>query len=189
MTGSGFVKVVSAASNMSSPSEAQSVKSVTVSSPLVTDAAYEDTASSALGMGPPPDVTVQFISNAPNAEYKTQMRDVRTCSASPRPRRTISPSRLSVAQRRAQIAEMKVESVFSGVGVVPDQTHHVQAVAEAAIAEVRSVREEVSSRIAEVAKCVDVSASSVAEDLTGKVQQVAAYSDAQTSCSVETMQL
>ena len=85
MTGSGFVKVVSAASNMSSPSEAQSVKSVTVSSPLATDAACEDTASSALGMGPPPDVTVQFISNAPNAEYQTWMRDVRARSASPQP--------------------------------------------------------------------------------------------------------
>ena len=187
MTGSGFVKFVSAASNMSSPSEAQSIKSVTVSSPLATDAACEDTASSALGMGPPPNVTVQFISNAPNAEYKMRMRDVRTRSASLRPRRTISPSRLSVAQRRAQIAEMKVESAFSGVGVVADQTRHAQAVAEAAIAEARLVREEVSSKIAEVAKRADVSTSSVVEDLTGKVQQVAAYSDAQTSRSVETM--
>ena len=94
-----------------------------------------------------------------------------------------------MAQRRAQIAEMKAESVFSGVGAVADQTRHVQAVAEAVIAEARLVREEVSSKIAEVAKCADVSTSSIVEDLTGKVQQVAAYSDAQTSRSVETMQL
>ena len=110
-------------------------------------------------------------------------------STSPRPRQTISPSRLSVAQRRAQIAEMKVENAFSGVGVVADQTHHAQAVAEAAIAEARLVREEVSSRIAEVVKRADVSASSIVENLTGKVQQVAAYSDVQTSRSLETLQL
>ena len=80
---------------------------------------------------------------------------------------------------------MKAESAFSGVGVIADQTRHAQAVAEAAIAEARLVREEVSSKIAEVAKRADVSASSVAEDLTDKVQQVAAYSDAQTSRSVK----
>ena len=110
-------------------------------------------------------------------------------SASPRPRRTISPIGLSVAQQRARTAEQKADSAFSGVGVVADQTHHAQAVAEAAIAEAQSVREEVSSKIAEVAKRADVSTSSVADNLTGRMEQVAAYSDAQTSCSVGILQL
>ena len=48
--------------------------------------------------------------------------------------------------------------------------------------------EEVSSKIAEVAKRVGVSASSVADNLTGRMEQVAAYSDAQTSRSVGILQ-
>ena len=89
-----------------------------------------------------------------------------------------------MAQRRAQIAEAKAESAFSGVGVVADQTRHAQSVAEPAIAEARFVRDEVSSRIAEVAKRSDVSVSNVADVLTGKVQQVAAQFEAQTSHAV-----
>ena len=50
------------------------------------------------------------------------------------------------------------------------------------------MREEVSSKIAEVVKCADVSASSVADNLTGRMEQVAAYPDAQTSRSIETLQ-
>ena len=158
---------------MSSPSETQSVKSVTVSSPLATDATYEDTASSVQGTGPPPGVVVTFLPDAPNTSYQERMRDVRARSASPRPQQTISPPGLSVAQRRAQIADLKAESAFSGIGVVADWTRHAQSVADAAIAEARSVRDEVSSRIAEIAKRADVSVSSVADVLTGKVQQVA----------------
>ena len=74
-----------------------------------------------------------------------------------------------MAQRRAQIAELKAESAFSGVGVVADQTCHVQSIVEAMIAEARSVHNEVSSRIADIAKRVDVSVSSIADVLTGKV--------------------
>ena len=74
-----------------------------------------------------------------------------------------------MAQRRAHIAELKAESAFSGVGAVADQTRHAQSVAEATYAEVRSVRDEVLSKIPEVAKHADVSVSSVADVLTGKV--------------------
>ena len=112
------------------------------------------------------------------------MRDVRTRSVSPWPRWMISPSKLSVAQRRAQIAEQKAESAFSGVGMVGDQTCYAQSVAEAAIAEARSVRDEVTSRMEEVAKRSDVSVSNVADVLTGKVQQVAAQFEPQTSHAV-----
>ena len=128
---------------MSSPSETQFVKSVMVSSPKATDATIEDTASSVLAEGAPPGVTVQWLTNTPNSAFEQRMKDARSHSASPRPRRTISPSRQSVAQRRAQIAEQKAESAFSGVGMVADRTHRAQSVAEAAIAEARSVRDEV----------------------------------------------
>ena len=50
------------------------------------------------------------------------------------------------------------------------------------------MRDEISSRIAEVAKRADVSTSSVAENLAGRMEQVAAYSDAQTSRSVANLQ-
>ena len=105
---------------MSSLSETQSVKSVMVSSPLATDATYEDTVSSVQGMGPPPGVVVTVLTDAPNTSYQRQMRDVHVRSASPWPQQTTSPSRISVAQRRAQIAEQKAESAFFGVGVVAD---------------------------------------------------------------------
>ena len=105
---------------MSSPSETQSVKSVTVSSPKATDATIEDTASSVLAGGVPPGVMVQWLTNTPNSAFEQRMKDARLRSASPRPRRTISPSRLFVAQRHAQIVEQKAESAFSGVGMVAD---------------------------------------------------------------------
>ena len=90
-----------------------------------------------------------------------------------------------MAQQRAQIAELKAESAFSGIGVVADQTRHAQSVVEATIAEAHSVRDEVSSGIAEIAKRADISISSVADVLTGKVQQVAAQFEAHTSHAIE----
>ena len=54
--------------------------------------------------------------------------------------------------------------------MVADKTCYAQSVAEAAIAEARSVRDEVLSKIAEVAKRSDVSVSNVTNVLTGKVQ-------------------
>ena len=154
---------------MSSPSKTQSVKSVTVSSPKATDATYEDTASSILAEGAPPGVTVQWLTNTPNSAFEQRRKDAHSRSVSLRPQRTISPSKLSVAQRRAQIAEQKAESAFSGVVVVADQTRHTQSVVEAAIAEAPSVHDEVLSKIAEVTKRSDVSVSNVADVLTGKV--------------------
>ena len=128
---------------MSSPSE--SVKSVTVSSPKATDATLEDTVTSVLAEGAPPGVTVQWLITTPNVAFEQRMRDVRPRSASPRLRRTVSPSRLSMAQRRARIVEQKAESAFSGVGMVADQTRYAQSVEEAAITEAWSVHDEVAS--------------------------------------------
>ena len=119
------------------------------SSQYATGAAWEDTASSAahprtlLGRS----MTV-LPSVAPNSAY-TQWRSLtRGCSASPRPRRIASPIGVSDAQRRAQMAEQIAESAFSGVGQVADETHHAREVAEAAIAEARSVHSMVESRVA-----------------------------------------
>ena len=53
-----------------------------------------------------------------------------------------------MAQRHTQTIEKKVESAFSDVGAVVDQTHHVQSVAEAVYAEARSVRVELLPKIA-----------------------------------------
>ena len=91
---------------------------------------------------------------------------------------------MSVAQQRARIAEQKADDAYSGVGIVANQTRHARAVAESAIAEARSVREEVSSKIVEVAKRADVSASSFAENLTGKMREVATHTDANTSRAI-----
>ena len=120
---------------MSSPSISPSVKSASVSSPRAAETEFEDTASSAQGTGKPPVVTVQdvcmdvpassprqVIPSAPNTLFVKRKEEVRARSVSPRMRRTISPSRLSVAQRRAQLAEEKAESAFSGVGFVAEQT-------------------------------------------------------------------
>ena len=154
---------------MSSPSEHSPERSVSVSSPAAADSTMEDTASSILAEGAPPGVTVQWLTNTPNSAFAQRMQAIRLRSVSPRPRRTVSPSRLSVAQQRARAAEEKAESAVSGVGVVADQTRYARSVAKAAIVEARSVRDEVTSRIAEVAQRSDVSASNVAEVLTGKV--------------------
>ena len=73
---------------------------------------------------------------------------------------------------------------MSSIGVVADQTRYARSVAEAAIAEAWSVRDEVTSRIAEVAQRSDVSASNVAEVLMGKVQQVVAQFEAHKSHAI-----
>ena len=169
---------------MSSPSANSPEETVSVNSPVAAGGTIEDSASSTRRMGPPPDVSVQVFSSLLNVAYRSRLADVRSRSISPRPRRTVSLVSLSVAQQRARTAEQKAESAFSSVGVITDRTQYAQAVAEEAIVEARSVREEVSSRIAEVAKCTDVSTSSIAENLEGRVREVAAYTDAHTSRSV-----
>ena len=151
---------------MSTPSEKGSI-SVT-SLPPQSDA-IQDTASSVQGMGAPPGVTVQFVSNTPNTVFDQRMRDNRTRSVSPRPRRVISPS-LSVAQLRTQTAERKADTALSSAGQIVDQTIHAQSTADDAIAEVRAVREEVESRISELLRRTEITTSSVLGEFTGQVK-------------------
>ena len=184
---------------MSSPSETSPERSVTVSSPLAANAEYEDTASSTQGTGPPP--TVQYVGTellpsapqeivpaAPNTVFSSRARTVRARSASPRPRRTITPTALSVAHQRARTAEMKADTAFSSVGMVADETRRVRNVAEEAIAEARSLHAEIESKMGEVVSRVDVSASNVADSLTGQVREAVAHSDEMTNRAVGDLQ-
>ena len=126
---------------MSTPSEKGSI-SATSPPPQSDD--IQDTASSVQGMGALPGVTVQFLSNTPNAIFDQWMRDNRSHSVSPRPRRVVSPS-LSVAQLCAQTAERKADTALSSTEQNVDQTIRAQSVADDAIAEACAVREEVES--------------------------------------------
>ena len=125
---------------MSSHSVNSPERSGSVSSPAAADSTVDDTASSILAVGAPPEVTVQWLSNTPNSAFAQRMQDVRPHSVSLRPRRTASPSQLSVAQQRARTAEQRAETALSGVEAVADRTQRAQTVAEDAIAEARSVR-------------------------------------------------
>ena len=161
---------------MSTPSEKGSIS---VTSPLPQGDEIQDTASSVQGMGAPPGVTDQFVSNTPNTVFDQQMRDNRTRSVSPRPRRVISPS-LSVAQLRAQTAEWKVDTALSSIGQIVDQTIRAQSTADDAIVEAHAVREEVESRISELSRHAEITTSSMLGEFTGQVKQVVEQSEAQT---------
>ena len=95
---------------MSSPSAKSSEQSVSVSSPIAADGTMEDSASSTRGTGPPPIVTVQsvhanappssptqVVPAAPNSMFSSRLSDVRARSVSPRMRRSVTPTELSVA--------------------------------------------------------------------------------------------
>ena len=95
---------------------------------------------------------------APNSAYARRRSLSRARSASPGPRRVASPIGVSVAQRHTQMAERVAESAMSGVGQVADQTRRAREVAEAAIAEARSVHGAVKSRVAAISAHADASA-------------------------------
>ena len=135
-------------------------------------------------MGAPPGVTVQFVSNSPNTVFDQWMRDNRTRSISPRPRRVISPS-LFVAQLRAQTAEQKADIALTSTGQIADQTIRAQSTADDAIAEARAVREEVESCISELMRRAEINTSSVLGEFSRQVKQVVEQSEAQTSPLLE----
>ena len=70
---------------------------------------------------------------------------------------------------------------MSGVGRVADETRRAREVAEAAIAEAKSVHREVQSKVASLTARADVSTAHAVEVLSGRVQEVAEQSQAQTS--------
>ena len=179
---------------MSTPSDQPSKDSVSATSPYSGSDALEDTASSVVGMGAPPRVSVQFVRadaplsaptqailNAPNTTYARRLRNVRSHSVSPRPRRTFSPSSLSVAQRRAQTAEMKADTALSHAGALTDQTIRAQSAAAEAISTAQSVREQVESRMMEFSRQAEISASSAKGEMVEQLERVVAQTEAQTS--------
>ena len=66
------------------------------------------------------------------------------------------------------------------MGVIADQVHHAQSVAEAAIAEAHSVRNEILSRMVEFTKRADDSTSNAVGMLMGKMKEVTTQPEAQT---------
>ena len=167
---------------MSTPSE-KSSRAAT--SPPAQHDDIEDTASSSVqGTGAPPIVTVQEVNARapptsprpvvppvhPNTVFAQRTSSIRSRSVSPRPRWVVSPS-LSVAQLRARTADQKADTAMSSVGRIADQVLHARTTADDAIAEARSVREQVESRIADVTKRTEIVASSVVGELTGRVDE------------------
>ena len=102
----------------------------------------------------------------------------RACSISLGLQRTPSPLGVLVAQHQAQLAKHVAESAMSGVGQIADETRRVRGVAEAAIAEARSVHAEVESRVASLAAQADASTPHIIGVLSQCVQEVAEHSDA-----------
>ena len=169
---------------MSTPSEHGSGSATTPPPPLQSDE-VQDTASSVLAMGTPPGVTVQWLTNTPNTAFAWRMRDARSRSASPWPRRVVSPS-LSMAQFRARTAKRKVDTALSNAGQIVDQTMCAQSVADDAIAEARAVREEVESRLSELLQRAEINTSSVLGEVTSEVKRVVEQTQAQTLHAVGT---
>ena len=177
---------------MSSPTarsgDTRSQDSVHASSQYAAETALDDTASSVRGMGAPPGVTVQWLTNTPNTAFDRRMRDTRSRSVSPRPRWVVSPS-LSVAQLRVRTAEQTAVTAVSGVGRLEQETRRVREMVEATTAEAKSVRDEVESRVAILAAATDASASHAETEIAGQLEKVAVYSEAQASrAAAEVMQ-
>ena len=78
-------------------------------------------------------------------------------------------------------AEQTAESAMSGVGRVAEETLRVRGVAEAAIAEAKSVHEVLESKVASPVAQADASVAHITGVLSERVQQVAEHSDAQAS--------
>ena len=137
----------------------------------------EDTASSiALRVSSPSALRAR----TPNVTFARGVA-ARSRSASPRPRRSVSPLGVSVAQRRAQLAAQSAATAVSGVGHVEAETRRVRALVDASTAEARSVRSEVETRLASLATAAETSTARVAAELGEQVRSVAEYADAQTS--------
>ena len=128
-----------------------------------------------------------FPSVAPNLADAQRRSLTRGRSASPRPRRIASPIGVSVALRHAQMAEQIAESAFSGVGQVVDATRCARKVAEATIAEARSMHGAVESRVAALSACADESTMHAVEVLTEQMQRTAVETKAKASRTVGTV--
>ena len=101
--------------------------------------------------------------------------------------RAASPLGISVAQRRAQLAESNAKSAMSSVSHVTKETHCVRDVAKAAIAKAKSVHGEVESRVATLVAQAEANTKHVVDRLSKRVSVVVVQSEAQTSRVVGTV--
>ena len=85
------------------------------------------------------------------------------------------------------MAEQIAESAFSGVGQVTDETRRACKVAEATIAEARSMHGVVESRVAELSARANVSTTHAVEVLTEQVWQTAAKIEAKALQTIGTV--
>ena len=129
--------------------------------------ALEDTASSVHQGRALQTVTRVSGGTLPNSAYSRGRAAARSQSASPRPRRVLSPVGLSVAQRRAQLAEQTAATAASGVGRVAEETRRVRELVEATTAEARSVRGEVESHVAQMAAAAEANVARTEERVIG----------------------
>ena len=90
-------------------------------------------------------------------------------------------------QRRAQMAEQIAESTFCSVGQVADDTRRARKVAEATIAEARSVHSTVESRVAALLARADESTTHTVEVLTEQMWQTAVETEAKASQTIGTV--
>ena len=157
---------------MSSPtgrSEATRTQdSMHASSQQGADVAIEDTASSVAPRGL---VLTTSRAHSPNATFARGVAAARARSASPRPRRPVSPLGLSVAQRCARLAEQSAATAMSGVGRVEAEARRVWAMVDATSAEAQSVRTQVESRIATLAAAAETGTARVAAELGSQIQK------------------
>ena len=86
------------------------------------------------------------------------MMATRARSASPGLRRSPSPLGVSVAKRRAQLAERVAESAISGVGQVADEVQKARIEAAAAAAKAESAKGTIRLQAASLSAHVEASA-------------------------------
>ena len=170
---------------MSSPSETRSQGSFQSSSQYATGGALEDTASSVHKGAIVQGSHVTESRRAPNSAFSHGRTAARTRSASPGPRRSPSPIGVSVAKRRAQMAERVTESAISGVGQVADEVRKARMEAAAAAAEAESAKGTIRSQAASLSAHAEASAAKAVEVMEGRVQQLAHESGVHTSCVAE----
>ena len=119
--------------------------------------------------------------DTPNTTFAFRTAAVRSRSASPRLRRSLSPLGVSVAQCHTQLAAQSAATAVSGVGRVAEETRRVRELVEATSAEAKSMRGDVESRVATLAAASEISATRVAVEMEAKVAKVAEYSDVRAS--------
>ena len=94
---------------------------------------------------------------------------------------------VSVVQWRTQLVERIVESAMSGISHIVEETHCARDIAEAAIAEAKSVHGEVESRVALLAAQAEASTAHVVDALSKCVNEVVAQSEVQASHIIGTV--